>query len=70
MIYLTVWSGGYEAPSYQMFFSAEAAFEKAEEWEEGMADGDWIDVLELNPDTKIVKRLERELMTPEGKVTA
>ncbi len=68
MIYLAAWSGGYEAPSYEMFYSAEAAFTKAEEWQKDMSGSDWIDVLELDPTTKTIKRLEREPFTAEGKV--
>ena len=45
--YLVVWSGGYEAPSYEMFFTAEEAFTQAKSWEEDIQDGDWIDVLKL-----------------------
>jgi hypothetical protein len=70
MKYMAVWSGGYEAPSYQLFRTAEAAFKVAREWQDESPEdiGDWIDVLELNTHTLETKRLEASPFMEEGRV--
>lgn len=58
MIYMVVWSGGYEAPSYVLKDTRDEAFEQAAEWAKDMTENDTIDVLELDTKNKTVARLE------------
>ncbi len=69
MIYIVVWSGGHEAPSYAAHNSEKEAFTRATEWQKDMdKESDWIDVLAVDTKTMQVKRLEQKPWTPEGQV--
>ena len=69
VIYIVVWSGGYEAPSYAAHNSEKEAFKRAIDWQKDADDdSDWIDVLSVDTKTLQVKRLERKAWTPEGQV--
>jgi hypothetical protein len=57
--YLVVWSGGYEAPQYELRLTREGAVETALTWMEDMEEGvDTIDVLRLNLTNLTVERVE------------
>ncbi len=57
-IFIVVWSGGLEAPSYSQRPTREEAFDLAAEWwSDADEDSDWIDVLEVKDDGTI-ERLE------------
>lgn len=58
-IFIVVWSGGYEAPSYVVKRTEAEAWAQAKEWlAEADEEGDWIDVLHLDLTTLILRRLE------------
>lgn len=59
MIYMIVWSGGYEAPSYDIKATLTEALAQARKWAEDIDEdqGDWIDVLEINTETLAVNRV-------------
>lgn len=60
MIYIVVWSGGYEAPSYAAHNSEKEAFKQAKEWwNDADAEVDSVDVLAIDIKTLQVKRLEQ-----------
>lgn len=58
-LWMTVWSGGYEAPSYQLHPTLEDAINTATAWADDADEdeGDWVDVLELNVDQRTIRRL-------------
>ncbi len=57
-VFLVIWSGGYESPSYKALPSREEAMKLAEDWwADANEDSDWIDVLEIKEDMT-VDRLE------------
>ena len=57
-VFLVIWSGGYESPSYKAHRSHEEAVETAKSWwADADEDSDWIDVLEIKEDMT-VERLE------------
>jgi len=61
MIYIVVWSGGLEAPSYSLYNSEKEAFAQAVDWwKEADEERDWIDVLAINTKTLQVKKLEQK----------
>lgn len=57
--FMVAWSGGYEAPSYQVFNTEQEAWDKAKEYAKDMQDGDTIDVLRIDMAQKTVVRLEQ-----------
>ena len=58
IIYVIVWAGGYDEPSYTCRSTEEKAFEVARTWAaQGRADGDTIDVLAIDTDTEVVTRV-------------
>jgi len=57
-LYMVVWSGGYEAPQYQVLDTDIAAWALAQSWADDMDDeSDWIDVLRINGSDLSVERL-------------
>ena len=55
-IYIVVWSGGLEAPSYSQRPTQEEAFDLAAEWwVDANEESDWIDVLEVKEDGTITR---------------
>lgn len=69
MIYMVVWSGGYEAPSYSLYHNEKAAFKQANNWwSDADKESDSMDVLAIDIKTLEVKRLEQRAWTPEGEV--
>ena len=67
-IYIVAWSGGYDAPSYAVKLNAEEAMTQGKEWMKDAEDGDWVDVLEVDPKAGTVKRLEKEPWSEPGTV--
>lgn len=60
MIYIVVWSGGYEAPSYAAHRTEKEAWKQANDWwKDADEDSDSIDVIALNTESLSLKRLER-----------
>ena len=57
--FMVVWSGGYEAPSYQVLNTEQEAWDKSAEYIPDMQDGDTIDVLRIDMAKKTVERLEQ-----------
>lgn len=54
--FLVVWSGGYESNRYASAPDRTAAFAKASEWvDEGLVEGDSIDILSINTRTGTVQ---------------
>lgn len=51
LVYIAVWSGGYEAPGMAAFPTEQAAIDQAERWAEDANpdNGDMIFVIPLNP---------------------
>lgn len=64
-LFMVVWSGGYEAPSYALKPTKKEAFALAETWAEDadLENGDWIDVLRLTD-------LDTQMPTVERMVAA
>ena len=57
-VYITVWSGGYDPPSYQAFRSREEAWKIAEEWAKDMDEGvDTIDIVSIDLTSMAMERL-------------
>lgn len=58
-LYLVVWGGGLEAPSYVLHRTEEAAWNQAREWAADMDEdeGDFVDVLVIRGDT--IERLQK-----------
>lgn len=65
--YLVAWSGGYEPPIYQVFFSEEEAMKQAKDWWDMSTheEGDWIDVLEIDVIANTVARIESPDREPD-----
>lgn len=60
-IYIVVWAGGYEPPSYTAYKTKKEAMETALEWWEDADEDDWIDILKLeNMRLERVETLTRE----------
>jgi hypothetical protein len=47
-VFVIAFTGGYEAPSYEVKATVEEALSVAETWAEDLEDGDTIDVLRIN----------------------
>lgn len=64
MLWVIVWTGGYEAPSYSVKSNKTEAFELAQKWAMDAKEGeDTIDVLEINSETCEIRRVEWEEVT-------
>ncbi len=60
MIYIVVWSGGVEAPSYAAHNTEKEAWKRANNWwKDADEDNDSVDVLSVDTKTLVIKRLER-----------
>jgi hypothetical protein len=61
-VYLVLWSGGYEAPQYEVKATEEEAWALARSWlaECREDESNWIDVLRLDPVSMNIDRLERK----------
>ena len=57
-MYLVVFGGGNEAPSYALKGDFESAKKQAEKWVEEMEEGDWVDVLKINLYNNTIERVE------------
>lgn len=58
-VFLVVWSGGYDAPQYELRGADVEAWALARTWREGMRQGeDTIDVLRIDLDAMTVERLD------------
>jgi hypothetical protein len=61
-IYLVAWSGGsqYEPPQYEVTSTKDSAIKLAQKWAQdiGPEDGDDLDVLQIDPVTLVLDRIE------------
>lgn len=51
LIYIVLWTGGYEYPSLAVEYTERSALKLAKQWEEDAEEGDYILVYSLNTST-------------------
>lgn len=57
-VFIVVWSGGYEAPTYIARPTKEEAIVIGRDWTKDMEDGDTVDILRINLTNMTLERVE------------
>lgn len=56
-LFIVAWTGGYELPQYATERTLEDAVKRAQDWDEGADEGDFIDILRVDVAKSTIERV-------------